>query len=787
MEKRLLSSELYSHPGRLLEDHLVGVASLSDLFYQDKLLPDQRTLKEVSKIIALSHDLGKATRFFQDYLNADDQTKEMLKSKEETHHSLFSAVCAYFLVKEQLRKNGKETGYYPFLAFEAVKRHHGNLRDITDEAIFDGKDEELLLRQLESISEAEFSVLAQRLFHAGLPVVLAKTDISQWIGDISKELRSYKRAFRKNDGTIYDYFWLNLIYSVLIDADKSDVVLRDTSFFSRKPTTIPADLVDIFKTKRTFYPSPINTLRESAYKDALSKEIDLDKRIYSINLPTGLGKTLLAFSFAMKLRECVQRSTSGKFIPRIIYSLPFLSIIEQNVDVIKTLLETSGINPYSDILLKHHHLSEMFYKKEEDNEIESESAKILIEGWNAEIIVTTFVQLFHTIISNRNNTLRKFHRLIGAIIILDEIQAIPIKYWLLLSKIFQVLTETLNAYIIFVTATEPLIIEKNDMVNLVEGKEYFQKMDRVILKPMLQEEMTLESLLSFIEICKNGRYLFIFNTIGSAKQFYELIRHRYRDTTYLSTHVIPEERLQRIADIKKGKYKIVVTTQLVEAGVDIDFDVVIRDIAPLDSISQASGRCNRNGQGHGRVYVVSLKDERGRKYSSYVYDPVLLDITKNILQKYSSIRERQFFSLINQYYRETKEKKSQAVSKQVFEAVRRLRYDTTDKGKISVSSFRLIEEDYPKKDVFIEIDEKATSVWKNYMKLHQIRDLFERNRAFDAMKADFYKYVISVPAESKNTPPEAGLLSHVANERLSEFYDSMTGFITRDDISTVVW
>jgi len=787
MEKILSSSRLYSHPGRLLEDHLIGTARLSGLFYQDKLLPYQRTLMEISKIVALSHDLGKATRFFQDYLNADDNSREILKNREETHHSLFSAVCAYFLVKDQLQKNGGEVGYYPFLAFEAVKRHHGNLRDVTDEAIFDDKDEELLLLQLENISEPEFSVLAQRLFHAGLPVVLAKNNISGWIRNISKELRPYKRAFRKNDGTIYNYLWLNLIYSILIDADKSDVVLRDSSYFSRKPSAIPTDLVDVFKSKKTFDPSPINALRESAYKEVLSKKVDLDKRIYSLNLPTGLGKTLIAFSFAMKLRECVQRSTKGSSIPRIIYSLPFLSIIEQNIGVIETLLETSGIKPYSDILLKHHHLSEMFYRKEEDEEIESESAKILIEGWNSEIIVTTFVQLFHAVISNRNNSLRKFHRLSGAIIILDEIQAIPIKYWLLLSKMFQVLTESLKAYIIFVTATEPLIIEKKDMVNLVEGKKYFQKMDRVVLNPMLQEEMRLESLLDFIKIREDKRYLFIFNTINSAKQFYSLIGEAYEDTTFLSTHVVPEERLQRITDIKKGKYKIVVTTQLVEAGVDIDFDVVIRDIAPLDSINQASGRCNRNGKGDGTVYIVSLKDEKGRKYSSYVYDRVLLDITKNILQKHPSVRERQFFSLIDQYYRETKEKKSQAVSKQIFEAIRRLRYDSTDKDRMSVSNFRLIEEDYPKKDVFIEIDEKATSVWKKYMKLNQIKDLFDRKRAFDAMKADFYKYVISIPAESKNIPPEAGFLCHVSSGRLSEFYDSMTGFITRDETSIVVW
>jgi len=783
----LRSSKLYSHPGRLLEDHLIGVARLSELFCQDKLLPNQSILKEITKIIALSHDLGKATSFFQDYLNADDKDKERLKNQEETHHSLFSAVCAYFLVKDQLGKNGGEVGYYPFFAFEAVKRHHGNLRDVTDEAIFDDKDEKVLADQLESISEPKFFVLARRLFEAGLPVVLTKTVISQWIGNISKELRLYKRSFRKIAGVAYNYLWLNLIYSILIDADKSDVVIRDHSFFLRNPDIIPADLVDIFKLKKTFDDSPINSLRESAYKEALCQEINLDKKIYSINLPTGLGKTLLSLSFAMKLRECVQRSTGGKSIPRIIYALPFLSIIEQNADVIETILETCGIKPYSDILLKHHHLSEIFYKKGENEELESDSAKILIEGWNSEIIVTTFIQLFHSVISNRNKSLRKFHRFNGAIIILDEIQAIPIKYWLLINKVFRLLTDNLNAYILFVTATEPIIIEKKEMVSLVEGNKYFQKMDRVVIKQMLQEDMTLEDLLSSIEIQKGKRYLFIFNTINSAKQFYNLIRKKYEDATFLSTHIVPKERLQRIADIKSGKYKIVATTQLVEAGVDIDFDVVIRDIAPLDSINQASGRCNRNGQREGTVYVVSLKNENGRKYASFIYDPVLLDITKNILKDHTEIRERQFLELINKYYQDTKAKKTQAISRQMLEAILKLRYDSTDKDKISISDFRLIEENYSKKDVFVEVDEEAKSVWKKYVNLNHTKYLFERKRAFDAIKADFYKYVISVPERTKNIPPEAGFLCHVDSNNLPEYYDRMTGFITRDDRSIIIW
>jgi len=141
-----------------------------------------------------------------------------------------------------------------------------------------------------------------------------------------------------------------------------------------------------------------------------------------------------------------------------------------------------------------------------------------------------------------------------------------------------------------------------------------------------------------------------FNTINSAKEFYQSIKNIHKTKTFLSTHIIPCERLQRIKEIQEKKYNIVVSTQLVEAGVDIDFDIVVRDLAPLDAINQSSGRCNRNGIAKGKVFIVSLEDKSGRIFSSYIYDPVLLDITKKIISKHKEIKEKEFLSLIESYY-----------------------------------------------------------------------------------------------------------------------------------------
>lgn len=777
MEKILRSSNIYSHPEILLEDHLIGVAEFSELFLFEKPLGLRVKLNSICKIIALTHDIGKATKSFQNYLRADDKEKEQLKKNKETWHSLFSSVCAYYLTKGLLLDE-----IYPIFAFLAVRRHHGNLQDVREDVLFDDSEAKLLHYQLKNIDEEDFFIICNKLQSAGLSLLLSKQIISQWIDDFISESRQVKKTIRKINSSISNYIILNLIYSILLDADKSEVVIKDKNVFNRKELKSVA-WVDNYKKQTVFPESPINVLRENAYQETLSHNIDLNKKIYSLNLPTGLGKTLISLSFALKLKEAV-KSKNG-IEPRIIYALPYLSIIDQNSEVFESVVKANKIEPDTNILLKHHHLSEVFYKKEND-EFESSEAKILIEGWNSEIIVTTFVQLFHTLISNKNKSIRKFHRLSNSIIILDEVQSIPVKYWLLLRDIFMVFSEMLNVYIIFVTATEPLIFERGDTTELLNKDHYFKTLDRVSMKPLLNRPMTMHKLSEFFNLNDEKTYLFIFNTITSTKEFYNLIKDKGFTITYLSTHLIPKERLKRIREIKEKKYKIVVTTQLVEAGVDIDFDIVVRDMAPLDSINQASGRCNRNGISPGKIYIVKLTDENGREYASYIYDPILLDITGRILSKEDEIKEGQFLDLIDHYYKETKEKKTQDVSKNLLEAITKLRYDSDDE-MISISGFKLMEENYSKIDVFIELGGDAGEIWREFMNLKNIDDLFLRKKTFDTLKAEFYQYVISIPKNIKNMPPMIGEMGYVKQAIINDYYNMETGFITKDPKSVVIW
>ncbi len=778
MEKTLPSSELYSHPNRLLEDHLTGVMKLSELFLSEKPVEIKEKLTVITRIIALSHDVGKSTNYFQGYLNAVEPEKFKLKNLPQTKHSFLSAICTYYLCKEIKTDNE----LFPFFAFLTVRRHHGNFINISDEVtLYTDNDIGILQEQIESIDSSKFSILAEYLHNAGLSLVLDKETIKRWIDNFVDEFKIVKknvRKFRELNNNTASFITLNLLYSILLDADKSDVVIRDFSIFERSKF-ISGNFVDNYKAQNIFPAAPINYLREKAYDEVVNSTINPDEKIYSINLPTGLGKTLTAFSFALKLRDNLKQNH------RIIYALPFLSIIDQNSIVIESVLKTNNVEPYTNIFLKHHHLSDIFYRRD-TNEFESDQAKILVEGWNAEIIVTTFVQLFHSLISNRNKSIRKFHRIANSIIILDEIQSIPVKYWLLLQTLLKEISEMLNVYIILVTATKPLIFEEKKITELVNRKFYFNKLNRISIKPLLNNVITVRELSESFDLNNKKRHLFIFNTITSAKDFYNLTKNKNVTSIYLSTHIIPKDRLERIRNIQKGTYRTVVSTQIVEAGVDIDFDVVIRDIAPLDSINQSAGRCNRNGKQKGEVYLVSLKGACGRLYASYIYDPVLLDITRKILTTHNEIKESELLDIIDIFYTETSKKKSQDISKRLLEAIVKLRYDSEDE-EISIGNFKLIEEDYLKKDVFIEIDEDAKKIWQKYLDLKSMYDLFDRKKMFDSIKADFYQYVISIPTNVENMPPEIGEIGYVKQSSLVDYYDRETGFITKDTKTIVIW
>ncbi|MCQ8903781.1 MAG: CRISPR-associated helicase Cas3' [Methanothrix sp.] len=791
------SFKLRSHPDKLLVDHLrnVGEMCRRTVAESARNLENAEILAEVAYIIGATHDLGKATEFFQEYLmETDERRKRALRSRDTTKHGLLSSLFTYAAVREHLRKRRCEmSGTLPVVSFIAVKRHHGDLANALDEISEIYAERERIL----SVVEEQLSRLerneCQQIFRALLGDV-AGGDFDSLVGHIPgealKDLRHEKRLLRdigKKDDMLM-YFVAQLLYSALLDADKTDAGLEGVDL---RRVEIPCDLVDRYREARGFSESSdgINGMRNEIYRDAVDRISgwDMNERIISLNVPTGTGKTLTSLAMALRLRSRLMNEYG--IMPRIVYALPFLSIIDQTCDVFEDVLECAGIRADSSVLLKHHHLSDIAYTRG-DEEYEPDVSLLLMEGWNSEIVVTTFWQLFHTIFSNKNRRLRKFSRLVNSIVILDEVQAVPHRYWLLIHDAMRMLCERFNSYLILVTATQPLIFNEEDgeIREAVSDKErYFRALNRVELHPMIDAPMSLEDFVGLLarELHDSPEkdLLVVLNTIRSARNVYRAIKSLDLEETelfYLSTHVVPRDRMDRIRRIRErrdgGCRKVIVSTQLIEAGVDIDADIVFRDLAPLDSINQVAGRCNRNlSKERGRVSIVMLRDER-RELCRYIYDGFLISKTLDMLRSCGKcIEEREILELNRRYFKAVRSGMSDVTSRKCMSMISGLAFE--DLGK----RFRLIEEDEPRVDVFVEVDLRASEVWQMYRALRSERDIWERRRRYLSIRNELSDYVISLPKRiAANLVTDDQGIGYISMDELTNYYDPETGFRVDD-------
>lgn len=390
--------------------------------------------------------------------------------------------------------------------------------------------------------------------------------------------------------------------------------------------------------------------------------------------------------------------------------------------------------------------------------------------------------------------MRKFHRLAHSIILIDEFQNIPAKYWTLLRDLFKSLAEKLDCRFIFLTATNPGIFDPKDVQYICEKEKYFEGLNRVTLKSYLDKPLTIESFVDQLELDQSKSYLFIVNTIDCAKIMYKKLLELVdkQEMTYLSTHILPFERLKRIDEIRNKRFRIVVSTQMVEAGVDIDFDVVYRDWAPMDSINQSAGRCNRNGLNTGEVNVVHLVNHSSKPYASLVYggnerkgDP-RLHITKRLLSENPILIEQDFLKIITEYYRMVKDKVDEGESYKYIKALINLEYTGEQKDQIiPIEHFKLIDEDQPRLNVFFEYDqedgkEESTQIWNEFIRISAIKDPIKRKNNFLKIRSTFYKYIIPLPQHMKNPPPEVEGMPFVSKSQMNDYYDCVTGYRNED-------
>lgn len=804
---------------KLLKDHLREVGNAVERLITQKATDNLKLIPQIGYLLGISHDFGKYTTFFQNYLLSN------IKDSSRHHHGFISAVFAAFVVQKYQVKMHDSDQYLPLLAYFIVLHHHGDLnaleldvvsaRDLKDES-FQSVKEPLRSRlknlqiQLADVRQNLPSIEKECKELFCLPLQFDVT-IEEFLNSCFDVLASFHKlqyhlSENENEKTRLEVFITTLfLYSTLIDADKKDAA--DVGGVQRKE--IPDDLVDKFReispdidTKATI---GIIGIRNEIYNNVVKKasEIPLSNHILTLTAPTGTGKTLASFSCALKLRERI-KNESG-YMPRIIYSLPFTSIIDQNYEVMRDVLSLlsdfeQNENAY---LIKHHHLADLKYKIDNEDRSVSESL-LLVESWESEIIVTTFIQLLYTIIGFKNSFLKKYHNIAGSIILLDEVQNIPIEYWPLVNWMFKLLVEHLGCYVILLTATKPLIFNEDvkEAIPLLDNsEEYFKNkgLDRITLKTDISP-LSLDGLFQKFKglYDRSKSYLIVFNTIKSSIGFYEMIKKdemfkelfQKNNVVYLSTNIIPKERSERIRLIKEkleqGEKFIVISTQVVEAGVDIDLDIVIRDIGPIDSIIQVAGRCNRGmGENKGIVYVHHLADDKN-SLAKYVYGTTHFVVSRDLLGS-NQIEESQFFDLINRYFAVIVQKKNQDDSTHIWNAIKDLRFRHNNSNLHSISDFELIKEKNGYIDVFVEIDEQAKSLVEMYTKeVIKEKNLRKRQEKYLSIRKDFKSYIISIPMKLTTG---LGVITEdllkIPCNQLGIYYESETGFKRTEDASFV--
>ena len=789
---------------KLLKDHLQEVTASMVKKFQGLPGLDREAFLKSLKAAGLGHDFGKYTSYFQDHLVNKKAVGPL------SHHAFLSAVWASAQFFNENFEGSHQ--YLALLIFLAVLRHHGNLdhplnnlasrRALREKTVYNeslNNKLEILKEQLADLLlrpeiDRENQELWQKHGFKYLPLGEFSQNYQDYLGrlytlyqDLTEEEEEVRFLF---------YFATLYLYSLLIDSDKKSAA-QALKEFERKE--LPFYIVAEYQKELSqgAEKSYVNTLRQNLFAKVISNvEKYFEGEIFSLTAPTGSGKTLAGLGAAFKLRELVAQQKG--YMPRIIYALPFTSIIDQNYEVIKKILETKVTDFQENeslYLIKHHHLADLSFRVEKE-EIEVEKALLFTESWDSEIIVTTFIQLFHTFFGFKNRLLKKFHKLSGSIILLDEVQNIPFEYWGVVREIFLQAVKLLDCKVILMTATKPLIFSPEECIELAgteeEIAEMFAALNRVKLHYLPERQTIAEFVRNFKEkFRKDKSYIIVVNTIKASIELYQNLKELDFDMPlfYLSTNITPRERSQRLLAIKQlsvqNKPFILVSTQVVEAGVDLDANCVIRDVGPLDSVIQVAGRCNRSGQkDRGEVILMNLITDDGKDFGTRIYGPVLLKQTRELLEKSREVEEKAFGNLIGGYFLKiTKEKLlSDSQGQKTLEAILNLSFADAPDGSPAISDFKLIKELPFYVDVFVELDEEAKFIWEEYQKgvIHE-KDEQKRRTNYLKLKTKLAQYIISVPGLEKNQSNIRGLeqtgpLFRLPLAYLEDYYSFETGF-----------
>jgi CRISPR-associated endonuclease/helicase Cas3 len=582
-------------------------------------------LEEAGKILGLLHDFGKASEIFQNYLlSAEemiDPDADGYVDSEAMHGKIDHSTAGAQLIYNALHGKGSKEKIVAQLLALCIASHHSGLIDCLTP---DGKDN-FQRRINKADAETHFNEVQSKLqnIHQQINDLLS-TDI---VEQVFTKLKSLQNANVDSQETAIFKVGLliRFLLSCLVDADRLDTAdfespgnlfVRNYGQYQPWNTLVKRLDIRLQEFSQNTDQNPVNSLRAQV-SEACVSFADRPKGIYQLTVPTGGGKTLSSLRFALN-------HAKKHAMDRVFYIIPYTSIIDQNADDIrKTLEDKDDNNQYLDRVVLEHHSN---LTPEE----ESYRQKLLSQNWDAPIVLTTQVQFLETLFGYGTRGVRRMHQLANSVIILDEVQTIPINTIQMLNVALRFLVENCGATVVLCTATQPplnkieaqhraLTIESDqhiieDEQKLYEGLRRVQVFDRRKEDGWSDDEVAE---LAEEQLYEKGSVLAVVNTRDNARALYQAIVARKIEGLnlyHLSTNMCPAHRLAVLEEIKNklGKEPVIcVSTQLIEAGVDIDFGAVIRYLAGLDSIAQAAGRCNRHGSqdGFGNVWIVNPQQE----------------------------------------------------------------------------------------------------------------------------------------------------------------------------------
>jgi CRISPR-associated endonuclease/helicase Cas3 len=556
------------HP-QLLIEHLNGVALRAGASAAHFSASDW------ARLAGLWHDLGKYRPGFQRYIrdSADAHCETTVTPRDKTH----SAAGALWALQTFSENHGGRIFAY------LIASHHAGLYDWEDLAARMASDD-------------------------------AKQELAEAIEQAPKDLLSHEDFVPDltaiPGGSAGFHLWLRLLFSVLVDADflDTEAFMSANKLAGRDGFPSLAELKTRFDGHMTALAAnakstPVNVLRADILLQCRAKAA-LPPGIFSLTVPTGGGKTLSSMAFA--LDHAVKHGHR-----RVIYTIPYTSIIEQTADVFRRIFG-------EDSFIEHHSNAEA------DPSREDHRTRLACENWDAPLVVTTNVQLFESLFAARTSRCRKLHNLVGSIIVLDEAQLLPPEFLQPIVDVLKLLTTHYGVTLLLCTATQPALSSQTrfdprrgfrgfeNVAEIMDDPDALYaslKRVRVTLPVDLNAQRDWDGIAS--DIAGHDSVLAIVNTKKSA---YELWQRLPGGTVHLSSLMCGQHRsdiIQRIRarleDKRVGRDDAalrVISTQLIEAGVDVDFPVVYRALAGLDSIAQAAGRCNREGRlDTGQVHV----------------------------------------------------------------------------------------------------------------------------------------------------------------------------------------